>query len=82
MDARFKDGPTALVVLAEDEMGKVQGLWFEWTTFASVMEAKAEAIYNGCAIAKDKTYFKIIICGCCVRFLCLSMVRVSYCRGY
>ena len=61
MVAGFKDNSAAFAVLARDERGKVQGLWFERAHFNSMLEAEAKAIFNACAVVKDKNYYKIII---------------------
>ena len=61
MDANFENGSLALVVLARDDGGQVKGLWFEKASFSCMLEVEDKAIFNTCAIAKDKNYLTIII---------------------
>ena len=61
VDATFKDGTTAIPVLARDDGGQVRGLWFEKKTFSSAIVAEANALFNACVIAKNQPYVKILI---------------------
>ena len=63
VDAGFKDRSTTLTVLARNEVGKVQGLWFERASISiqSILNVEAKANFNSCAIAKDKPCHKISI---------------------
>ena len=61
VDAVFKDGIAAIAILVRDDGGQVKGLWFEKKTFSSAMVAKAKALFNACAIAKNQPYVKILI---------------------
>ena len=36
-------------------------LWLEKKNFSPIVEVKAKAIFNACAIAKDQNYIKILI---------------------
>ena len=56
INASFKNNSTTLAVLASDEVGKAQGLWFEKAHFSLVFEVKVEAIFHACDIAKDKLF--------------------------
>ena len=58
VDVSYKDNKAALVVLVRDDMGRVQGLWFEKAHFSSVLEAEAKQIFNPYAIAKEKIIIK------------------------
>ena len=61
VDVGYKDNIAALAVLARNDAGLVQGLWFEKAHLGFVMEAEAKAFYNTCFIAKDQNYYKVII---------------------
>ena len=61
VDAGFHEGDVLIVVLARNEVGKVDSLWFEQAKFSSTMLAKAKAIYNACVISKSKSHLKILI---------------------
>ena len=61
VDVGYKDSLATLAILAKDEVGRVQELWFEKVSFNSILEAEVKAIFDACAIAKDKPYINIII---------------------
>ena len=61
VDVGFKDSSTALVILARNDMGKVQGLWLDRGSFLVAMEVEAKSIYNACSIVRGESYLKIII---------------------
>ena len=61
VDAAFKENHATMAILARDEMGRVQGMWFEKAHVTLALEAEARAIFKACAVAKDKNYYKIII---------------------
>ena len=60
-ETSYKEDDITLATLVMDELGKVQGMWFEKAKLPTALAVEAKAIYKACQTIKSLSYLKVFI---------------------